>query len=108
MQQSTHSKPPPPLKQPLRARMVTLIAHTRTLAFRVSRHRLLLRLLLLSCFVVLAAWVIFYRFLFQQSFALPGTAHPQHNCCFCVSHARWLHSLLTLLCSPSRPHARQR
>jgi hypothetical protein len=70
--QATHSKIPDPPKQPLRARVVALISHVRTLAFRVSRHRLLLRLLLLSSFAVLAVWVIFIRFISQQSYALPG------------------------------------
>ena len=58
---------------PLRSRVLDLTAQAKTLAFRVSRHRLLLRLLHIFFLAVFVGWVAFFRFFSQQSYALPGT-----------------------------------
>lgn len=58
---------------PSRDRLLEFVARTKTLAFRVSRHRILLRLLHFFLLAVFFGWVVFFRILSQQSYALPGT-----------------------------------
>jgi hypothetical protein len=43
------------------------------LASRVSHHRMFHRLLIFSILVVLCVWVIFFRFIWQQSYVVPGS-----------------------------------
>jgi hypothetical protein len=58
---------------PLRDHVRTIAAHSKTLAFRVIRHQLLFRLLIVSFFAVVFGWVIGFRLVSQQSYALPGS-----------------------------------
>ena len=58
---------------PSRDQLLEVVARTKLLAFRVSRHRILLRLLHFFLLAVFFGWVVFFRLLSQQSYALPGT-----------------------------------
>jgi hypothetical protein len=72
-QPSAHSKYSSFSCHQFRDRFHSIVAQSRTLASRISRHRMFHRLLIFSILIVLSGWVIFFRLIWQQSYALPGS-----------------------------------
>lgn len=73
LQPSDHLKYSSLSCHPVRNRFLSIIGQSRSLASRVSRHRMFHRLLIFSVLIVLSGWVVFFRFIWQQSYVLPGS-----------------------------------